>query len=249
MPDEEKRIADMTANLIRLSQRRYEPCYSDFLSEGEQALAQKYLLAEGLREYKLWGGYEGAVRRMLCVFPEYCEPENEDFPFTPLFLKFRTSAALTHRDFLGALMGLGLKRGAAGDIVIQQGRATFFVKSELAGYVESQLEKVGREGVEFSDTGADLSQIKQNFSRRSCTVSSLRLDLIVGECTSMSRARSQQAVKSGAVAVNALPVCDNDRKIADGDTITVRGHGKYIIHFDGSMSKKGKYRITVSKYL
>lgn len=249
MNDDEKRIEAMTANLVRLAQRRYEPCWSDFLSESEQAMALRCLAAAGEEGYMLWGGFENAQRAMLCVYPEFCEPQPDDFPMTALHLKFRSSAQLDHRDFLGALMALGLKREALGDILIESGKATFFVKSELAGYVTGQLEKVGREGVAFVQSGVDLSAITQKFEERSCTVTSLRLDLIVGECAGLSRAKAQQTVKSGYVSVNALIAIETDKRVASGDKISIRGFGKYIVKYDGSMSKKGKYRIVVLKYI
>ena len=247
--DDEKRLADVAANLSRLCERRCEPCYSDFLSEGEQMLVQRALFSGGGTRFMFWGGFEAAQRAMLCVYPEFCEPSESDFPLEALSVSFRSSAGLSHRDFLGALMGLGLKRGVIGDIVISGGAATCFVKSELAPYIRAQLEKVGREGVTFTEKGADLSKAAQQLSERQCTVSSLRLDAFVSECSGLSRAKAQQAVKGGLVAVNALVVCSVDRRIENGDKISVRGFGKFVVGFDGSMSKKGKYRVTVSKYL
>ena len=246
--DDEKRIVCMVADLIRLSQHRYEPCYSDFLSESEQLIAQRELASAGERDFELWGGFENAQRAVLCVYPEFGQPSHGDFPFTALHLRFRKQAALSHRDFLGALMSLGIKREAIGDIVISEGAATFFVKNELAPYVTGQIEKVGREGVTFSETGVDLDAVSQQFEQRSCTVSSLRLDAVLSECTNQSRSKAQQAVKSGLTAVNAQLVYDADYRISDGDKISARGFGKFIIRSDGSLSKKGKFRITILKY-
>lgn len=246
--DDEKRIISMTDDLVRLSQRRYEPCYSDFLSESEQLIAQRRLSFLGERDFIFWGGYENAARAVLCVCPEYAEPDISDFPFEALHLRFRRQAQLTHRDFLGALMSLGIKRGAVGDIVIGQGAASFFLKKELVPFVSGQIEKVGREGVEFCEKGVDLDSVSQQFEEYVRTVSSLRLDAVLSECTNQSRAKSQQTVKSGLTAVNAQLVCDCDHKISDGDKISARGFGKFIIRCDGSLSKKGKYKITILKY-
>ena len=112
-----------------------------------------------------------------------------------------------------------------------------------------QIEKVGREGVSFVDSGVDLSLSAQRFADKACTVTSLRTDIIVGECAALSRSKAQQTIKNGAVSVNARLVYDPDAKINDGDKVSIRGSGKFIVHFDGSMSKKGKYKIIISKYL
>lgn len=247
--DDERRIAAAVSDLIRLCERRYAPCYSDFLSENEALMAQRALQTSGCTQYIMWGGYEEAQRVMLCVYPEFCEPEKTEFPLETLSLSFRKSAKLTHRDFLGSLMGTGIRREAIGDIVIAEGAATFFVKSELAPYIRAQIDKVGREGVEFTENGVDLSSIKQSFEESARTVTSPRVDAIVGECTGLSRAKAQQLVRSGLVCVNARQIVDTDHRIEDSDKLSVRGYGKFIIRFDGSLSKKGKYRITVLKYL
>ena len=242
-------MGDLVLNLIRLSERRYEPCYSDFLTEAEAMSALHELKTQCCDRFMLWGGFEAAQRGMLCVYPESSPPSTDDFPMKALSLTFRRSAKLTHRDFLGSLMGIGIKREAVGDIVISEGTATFFVRSELEGFVRAQIEKVGREGVEFSETGVDLSTIKQEFEERSGTVASLRIDAVIGECTGISRSKAQQIVKSGLAALNSETIYDTDHRVEDGDKLSVRGFGKYIIRFDGTMSKKGKLRIKVLKYI
>lgn len=246
--EDERRVTQLVSELIRLSERRYEPCFSDFLSESEQLLAQRALASFGQTDFLFWGGYESAERMMLCVYPEYARPEREDFPMQAVGLSFRRSAQLSHRDFLGALMALGIKREAVGDIVIGGGAATFFIKKELAPYVTSQLEKVGREGVKLDEKGADLGAVTREFEERTCTVSSMRLDAIVGACTNLSRQKAQQTIKSGLASVNAQMICDSDHRVKDGDKLSVRGYGKYIITSDGSVSKKGKLRLTILKY-
>ena len=246
--DDEKRTAALVSELIRLSVRRYEPCWSSFLSEGEQLLARRELERSGEKNFRFYGGYAEAVRTVLCVYPEFEEPDDSDFPIEAVNLTFRKTAELTHRDFLGALMALGIKRESVGDIVIGKGVATFFIKKELVPYVTSQLEKVGREGVRLSEKGVDLAAIKQEFEELTRTVASLRLDAVVGECTGMSRAKAQQSVKSGFTTLNGMLTDSPDHRVNDGDRISVRGYGKFIIKTDGSLSKKGKIRITVLKY-
>ncbi|MBQ1390013.1 MAG: hypothetical protein IIY78_10390 [Clostridia bacterium] len=249
MTDEQKNTELLVRELVRLCEKRYEVCVSDFLNEGQQAYAKKALIEHGCKDYLFYGGYENSERNVLAVFPEYVEVQKEELPITALHVKFRESADITHRDVLGSLMGLGIKREKIGDIVIENGRATFFVKTELSGYVKSQLEKIGREGVSFCETGADLTKAAPKLSVKNSTVASVRLDAVVGECANMSRSKAQLAVKSGAVFVNSLTVDKCDTKITSGDKISIRGSGKYIVEYDGELSKKGKYKITISKYV
>ena len=89
----------------------------------------------------LWGGYEDAQRRMFAAFPKELLPDSERFPVISIYLSFRKEDSLSHRDFLGALMGLGIKREALGDILVGEGRCVLFCKEEIANFVETQLTK------------------------------------------------------------------------------------------------------------
>lgn len=248
LSDEEKQLVLHITDLIDLSDRHYKPYYSDFLNERQARLAQDVMIKNGISDYFFWGGYEGATRVMLCVYPQYMKPENSDFPMSCVNLKFRTIDELSHRDFLGSLMALGIKRDVIGDIVVGEGIASFFVKSDLEQYVKTQIRKIGRVGVTFVDYTADFEASVQNFEERECTVSSLRIDSVVGAMTKLSRSKAQQAVTSGLVARNFEVIYNTDCKICSGDKISVRGYGKFIVQFDGSMSKKGKYRISIKQF-
>ena len=134
-----------------------------------------------------------------------------------------------------------------GDIVVGEGISSFFVKSELAGYVKSQIGKIGRVGVAFTDETVDFERIAQDFEEFECTVSSLRIDSIVSAMTKLSRSKAQTLIESGLAAKNSKIVYNTDSKIASGDKISARGYGKFTVIFDGERSKKGKYRIVIKK--
>lgn len=244
---EEKQLAAHIEDLIKLSEKHYKPYYSDFLNDMQTSLALEVLAECGVSDYVMWGGYDNADRVVLCVYPPYMCPDSGEFPIECVNVKYRKTDKLTHRDFLGSLMSLGIKREIVGDIVIGEGLASFFVKSELADYVKSQIEKVGRVGVTFTDETVDFDGTSQEFEEISCTVSSLRIDSIVSAMTKLSRTKSQTLIESGLAAKNSKIVYSTDVKVADGDKISVRGYGKFTLVFDGEMSKKGKYRIVIKK--
>jgi len=246
--DEERIFSLHIADMTVLSDKRNRVCFSDFLNEHYLSIALDVLRSRGITNYMLWGGYENAERVMLAVYPEYQKPEESDFPIEGIGMKYRKSDELSHRHFLGSLMALGIKREAVGDIVITQGMAAVFVKAELAPYVRSQISKIGRVGVEFTENVPDLSFKAFDFDEFTRTVPSLRADAVVSACTGLSRAKAQRAVESGLVAVNGSIVYDTDRKISDKEKISVRGSGKFIIEFDGAVSKKGRYILIVKKY-
>lgn len=244
---DEKRLVLHISDLVDLSEKHYKPYYSDFLNEREISLAVDALKKYGVADYLLWGGYENADRVMLCVYPPYMCPEYSEFPFECINLKYRKTDKLTHRDFLGSLMSFGIKREVLGDIVVGEGIASFFIKSELSQYVKSQIGKVGRVGVSLTDETVDFKGISQAFEERETTVSSLRIDSIVSCAAKLSRSKAQQIIASGLVAKNFKIISDADSKVSSGDKISIRGYGKFIVAFDGLLSKKGKYRILISK--
>lgn len=248
LSDDEKQLVLHCEDIIGLC-RKYHKCYfSCFLNERQAELAAAVMHRCGVSSYCFWGGYKGAERVMLCVYPEYCEPQYSDFPFVCINTKFRKIDTLTHRDFLGSLMALGIKRETVGDIVVQDGIASFFIKSDLEQYVKSQVRKIGRVGIAYCEHTADFDKVLCNFEERTATVSSLRIDSVVGAALNLSRSKAQQTIKSGLVAKNFEITYNTDCKISSGDKISVRGYGKFIAEFDGSVSKKGKYRILFKQF-
>lgn len=245
---EEKQIAAQVKNLIGLSEKHYKSYYSDFLNELQISAALEVLSESRVSDYLMWGGYENADRVMLCVYPEYMCPEYSEFPIECISLKYRKTDKLTHRDFLGSLMSFGIKREVVGDIVVGEGITSFFVKSELADYVRAQIEKVGRVGVAFTDETVDFESSAQEFEELECTVSSLRLDSVISAALRLSRSKAQNLIESGLAVKNSRITYNADSKVSDGDTISVRGYGKFTAASDGEMSRKGKYRIAVKKF-
>ena len=244
---EEKQLVAHVKDLIELSEKHYKPYYSDFLNDMQISTALEVLEKCGVSDYLMWGGYDNADRVVLCVYPQYMCPENSDFPIECISLKYRKTDKLTHRDFLGSLMSLGIKREIVGDIVVGEGITSFFVKSELAAYVKSQIGKIGRVGVTFTDETIDFNGTALEYEEIECTVSSLRVDSIVSAAAKLSRGKAQTLIESGLAAKNSKIVYNTDSKIVSGDKISVRGYGKFTVVFDGEMSKKGKYRIVIKK--
>ena len=114
-----------------LSAVRKAPCFVGFLDERQADLSSKIARNLGVQGFMLWGGYEDAQRRMFAAFPKELLPDSERFPVISIYLSFRKEDSLSHRDFLGALMGLGIKREALGDILVGEGRCVLFCKEEI----------------------------------------------------------------------------------------------------------------------
>ena len=223
-----------------LCKKRQRAYFFPFLTEREQAVAEMYLKSAGFTDYAFFGGYENAERKMLGLFFY----EEEPFPLCALQFSFRKSDRLTHRDFLGALMSLGVERETVGDILVEDGRCVTFVKSDIRDYIESQLFKVGNVGITIKEADtADLPQ-GRGFETKEYTVASLRLDAVVAAITGLSREKTKSVVLSGNVFLNHLECQNISQSVCERDTLTVRGKGKFVIN--GVLGETKKHRIRIS---
>lgn len=238
----DKRILD-TADICLKANK---PKFLGFLSEEEAVLTERIL--KGIKvDYSLFGGYDEAGRVMLGCFPEWDEERN--FPITPITITFRKSDCLSHRDFLGSLMGLGLKREAVGDILTEEGRSVIFLTVETADYVISQLEKVGRVGVVVQKGFSEPLPGAGKLADFAETVSSNRLDSVVSALANLSRGRAVEIIENGFVSVNSI-VCEKITKsLSVGDIVSVRTKGKFIIDSFNDKTRKGRLILKFKKYV
>lgn len=248
-PDD-KLFAAKLGDIVSRSERDGICCFSNFLDERQCAEAERWCLNNtgGLR-YMLYGGYQNAARRMLAVFPDYCEDYiTEEFPIKCLTFTFRKEDRLSHRDFLGSFMGMRLKREVIGDIIIAEGIAQTFVTEIAAKLIMSSVSKIGRTGVKISDSEPFRIESKQEFEEIGTTVASLRLDCVVSAAAKLSREKAAGLIKSENVAVNYFPITSVSHELHEKDIFSVRGSGKFILSKINGISKKGRIHIILRKY-
>lgn len=221
---------------------RQKPYFFPFLSERRQALAEKYLRSICFENFSFFGGYDYSERKMLAMCYDDTKP---DFPVSALEFHYRSCDKLTHRDFLGVLMSLGIERETVGDILIEDGRTIAFVKSELKDYIVSQISKIGNVGVKICD--ADLSKLPKGRGTEelSLVVSSLRLDNIVAGVTGLSREKTKSLILTGNVSLNYIQTMNISQPTFVGDVLIIRGKGKYILNAVMGETKKGRIRISL----
>lgn len=224
------------------------PGFTAFLSPREQVLTKKMLPWLQLHFY---GGHEEAERRLCAWLPDYLDAASpEELPFAVVRATFYEKDTLSHRDILGALMGAGIKRETVGDIYVQSGICDFLVLQEILPYVLDNLTSAGRtalhlEQISLSDLRVPVKQIREIRD----TVSSLRLDSLIGSAFGLARGKASDLIASGKVSVNDLPCLKNDKQLSEGDRLTVRGMGKAVLTQVGGRTKKDRISITLEKYL
>ena len=242
--DNDKLFLSKLDDGIYLCEKRQKAYFFSFLTEREQAQAESHLKSVGFHSYSFFGGYEDAERKVLGLF----FIDEEFFPISALEFSFRKSDKLSHRDFLGALMSLGVERETVGDILVEDGRCVVFVKDEIKDYVVSQIFKIGNVGVKISDADVSTLPKGRGFEEKEYTVSSLRLDAVVAAITGLSREKTKNLILSGSVTLNHTDCQNISRSVTEKDTLTVRGRGKYVINGVIGETKKHRIRISIIHY-
>ncbi|HIS77101.1 MAG TPA: RNA-binding protein [Candidatus Merdivicinus excrementipullorum] len=235
-------------SLFELCERQGCPKFSDFLTEEQAAQIRPLAERSGL-ETLFWGGFEGALRVMLGVFPDWMEPDPEEFPIVGCTFRYPAAYSLTHRDFLGSLMAQQIRREMVGDIVVRPGETYVFADKRVEKVLLTQLDRIGRVGVQIEKGTPANFQVIQDFREIKGTLASLRLDAAVALCCGVSREKASALIGAGMVQKNHCPAENGSIQLADGDILTVRGKGKFRLETDGALTRKGRIAVRILQYL
>ncbi|KKB39270.1 YlmH family RNA-binding protein [Bacillus thermotolerans] len=244
---EEKEFIDQVLEWKREVEERYAPKLTDFLDPREQEIIRSLIGAQGETAVSFFGGTAEAERKRALIYPDYFIPEESDFSVVLFEIHYPEKfVSLSHPHVLGNLMGLGLRRGKFGDIILSQNRVQFFAAQEIDNYIELHLTQVGKINVTLSKQPFHKVAAKQeDWKEMSCTVSSLRLDAVISAFTNQSRQKAQTWVRSGLVKVNWKQIENPAFECAEGDVLSVRGAGRAkLLRLEGK-TKKEKWRISL----
>lgn len=252
-PDEQSRmVLARVLDKADHARTRNVPANSQFLTDGEQGLAEKALAAAGAERYRLWGGYEEAERRVCLFLPDWLEdiePGGEEDPLAAVEVTAPQEAKLTHRDYLGSMMGLGLSRDALGDILIREtGCQAVCLKTVLPALL-AQWTEVGRYPVRVRELPlAELTPGERDVRLRRETFQSLRFDAVAAAGFNISRAKAASLISGGHIQLNHLPCVKPDRILEPGDSLTAKGFGKCVLARVTGQSRKGRIMAELERY-
>ena len=250
MEKEEQLFRKRIQELADLCFRRNVPVNTDFLNLSEQTIFQNISNTLPPVRYILSGGFEWSERKVVCFLPSY-EEELLDLPYdclkiSPVNRKF--AKELNHRDYLGAIMNLGIERSMLGDIVIKDGDAYVFVLKKMSQYLLDSLTTIRHTIISVSRIDEQDEVLKPEFEEIGGTVSSIRLDSIVALCGRLSRAKASAYIESEKVFINGQMISHVSRTLKDGEIISIRGIGKFKFAGSGGQTKKGRTSVTLLKY-
>ncbi|MFN2746144.1 MULTISPECIES: YlmH family RNA-binding protein [Bacillus] len=225
---------------------QYRMKLTDFLDPREQVILNSLVGQSDEVKLAFFGGFPEAERKRAVFYPEYVEPSAEDFQLQAYEVLYpQKFASIEHRELLGSLMGIGLKRQKFGDLIFADGTWQFVCSEEVADFVFSQLGQIGK--VKVSLEKIPLSKLKvpeQAVEIRDDTVSSLRLDAVCSAVSRQSRQKAQVLVKNGLVKVNWKVIEDPSYTLLEGDMLSVRGFGRFRLKNIDGKTKKGKWRLS-----
>lgn len=194
-----------------------------------------------------FGGYDDA-ERVVASFGEV--QDMSEYPIKVIDVHQKGGKELSHRDYLGTVLSLGIGREMVGDIIVRAGGAYVFCLSEIAPFIADSLCKIGGAGVS-SHVLDDIGDVhfERKYEKRGATVSSLRLDCVVSAACGKSRSASSELVARSFVSVNYKEANSVSLAIKDGDVLTVRGQGKFLIKTDSRLTRKGRIYVDILKYI
>ena len=260
----EKEILLLEKRFIELSRTAYQRdivTYSDFLNLNEQNILHTLPKDRLFTQIMSFGGYGMAERQMTAFIPDalylrygkkQLDPADVDYPFyalkiSPLNRKF--AEELTHRDYLGAVLNLGIERSKTGDILVEGENAIIFVHRDLADMICRELTRVRHTSVRTDVFSAGEIDYAPAYEEIKGTVASVRLDSLLALAFSSSRTRLTGLIEGAKVYVNGRLITSNGYQPSEGDIVSVRGMGKFCYESAGARTRKNRIAVVIHKYV
>jgi len=244
---EELPFAERALEMLKLVERKQSMRLTDFLDPRQLSILQSLTSQVHEVEVTANGGYEGAERVRALLHPGYVAVEPSDFGLTLLRIEAdQRFLTLQHRDVMGALLHVGLKREKFGDMIVGPEGTYVVVAAEVADYVRSQVTHIHKIPVQFETIGWDQFQPPPpRLEVRSVTAPSLRVDAVAGEVYHLSRAKALVPIRAGRLKVNWKVVDDPAHPLQAGDMVSLAGHGRFRVLDVAGPTRSGRLRITV----
>lgn len=228
--------------------------HSEFLDPHQVSLAEKVLASVDIFDYTFYGGFPGAERAIAVFRPDFISDDEQE-KYVREILKVleitpNARGSLSHRDYLGSLMGLGIRREVTGDIIVTEEKCSIIVLSEMAGYIAGNLFKVGNTGVSLAVLDImELFVPEPKAAEIKTTVAALRLDSFCAPAFGISRSKAAEFIKAGRVNLNWEAILNPDKAVHEGDTISLRGKGRAVLEKVGGRTKKDRITMLIKKFV
>ncbi len=237
--------------LANLSYQRDIVTFSDFLNLNEQNMVSSLKQQFPQVVMETFGGYDNAERQMVAFHPDALaftwEYPIDCLKIEPKAIKF--SENLSHRDYMGALLNLGVDRSVIGDIIVQEKAAWFFCQSKMTEFFLENLCRVRHTNILITKVNDPEEFPHPNLESINGTCASVRLDSLIALAFKASRSSMVSYIESGQVFVNGKLITSNGYEPKEGDIVSVRGKGRFIFGGVSHQTKKGRYGVRILLYV
>lgn len=249
---EEKELLKRILDLSFRAQKTYSITYTDFIDPFLLGKIKSYRLELLGLNFSSYGGRVHGERQIMAFAHDDLTILEEDFPIGALKISVSTGIgkALSHRDYLGAIMGLGIEREKIGDLLIQESTAFVLAHMDILDYILFSLDSISRYGKVTCQQVAlgDLPIIEQEYKIFHASVSSARADAMIAAGFRLSRSKVTKLITSGRALCNGI-IINQSSPVSEGDICTLRGVGKFKIAQLGSLTRKGRLRVEIHRYI
>lgn len=243
-------VARMT-ELARTAYRQNRYTFSHFLTPAELSLLDEMAAELRFVDFDTNGGNENCERQMVRFGSERMFGYEEEYPIAVLLIEPMSpkfAEALEHRDYLGAVMNLGLERDVLGDILIKEKTAYLFCMDNIADYLVANLDKIKHTSVKVSRIEGETEAFQRTLKDMEVLVQSPRFDAVIAAVGKLSRSEAQQLFRDKKVLLDGR-VCENNSMVLkEGSIFSARGYGKYIYEGCGNTTRKGRVYVQLKKY-
>lgn len=249
--DNDRRFA---AKIIDMAEQVKKTCRqkcTGFLDPSGAIKAERILEQYNDVKYMLTGGVENCERKVCIIYPDYMNEDDVEIPLSVLMINGKSKFDnVSHRDVLGAVLSIGIKREVTGDIIIDKERYYIVVFSEISYYIILNLKMIKHTPVEVEYINfGNVPEKQETYKIISSTIASLRLDCVLSCGFGESRNRMSAEIINGNVRLNWETINDLSHPVKAKDVISLRGKGRIIIDSIGSMTKKGRLNICIKRLL
>ncbi|MGG6309945.1 RNA-binding protein [Paenibacillus macerans] len=249
---EERPFVDRAWEWVVNAGEYHEVKRSDFLDPRQCYILESLANRHPDVAVRLDGGYEGAERKRALVAPDYRDLGQEPMGMKVLAITSgdQKFISLQHGDYLGAILGLGLKRDKIGDIHVREDGCHVLIAEEIASFLQLNLHQVHRIGVMTEVLEPEeLRTTEKELEPLDLTVASLRLDGIVGDVFRISRSKVLVPIKAGRCRVNWRTEEDPSKPLKAGDVVALQGFGRFKVLETDGLTKKGRHRVKIGKFV
>ena len=254
---EDKMCLSQILDKIEFSKSKQKIEYTDFLDMYQVSLVENFFRKIKFKNYKLYGGYEEAERKVAIIYPEKYDEEmikknyNKILKVVKIILPEEEKGKYSHRNYLGGIVKIGLKREKVGDIVVSKKGAEIITLTEFSKILLQQLPSLTRfENSKIIEKEIDKLEIQEvNIEEVKIIVPSLRMDNIVSDLIRTSRNKAVEVIKQERVFVNGQNETKPSKLIKIGDKITVRGKGRFVVKQIEGTTRSGRTVLVIEKFV